>query len=51
MKYLCNQCGNEFTSQEKPLKRSCPYCNSEGNQHIPQPFGTSTDSERADLEE
>jgi predicted nucleic acid-binding Zn-ribbon protein len=49
MKYICNQCGVEFTSKDEAIKRSCPHCNSEANQHIPQPFGTPSEYEGADL--
>lgn len=34
IKYLCNDCGFDFKSDEGPDARKCPTCKSEADNHI-----------------
>lgn len=34
IKYLCNDCGQEFNSNEGPLTRKCPDCESKADEHV-----------------
>ena len=34
LKFLCNDCGSDFKSGEKPDTRECPYCKASASEHI-----------------